>query len=46
MDGTFVGFDIDSARWIADKMGFEVEFQAVAWDGIIPALQAKKIDMV
>jgi len=45
-DGSFVGFDIDSARWIADKMGFEVEFQAVAWDGIIPALQAKKIDMV
>ncbi len=46
MDGTFVGFDIDSARWIADKMGFEVEFQAVAWDGIIPALLAKKIDMI
>lgn len=45
-NGSFVGFDIDSARWIANKMGFEVEFQAVAWDGIIPALQAKKIDMV
>ena len=45
-DGSFVGFDIDSARWIADKLGFDVEFQAVAWDGIIPALQAKKIDMV
>ncbi|NLX48907.1 MAG: basic amino acid ABC transporter substrate-binding protein [Methanospirillum sp.] len=45
-DGTFVGFDIDSARWIADRMGFEVEFQAVAWDGIIPALLAKKIDMI
>ena len=45
-DGSFVGFDIDSARWIADKLGFKVQFQAVAWDGIIPALQAKKIDMV
>lgn len=45
-DGSFVGFDIDSARWIADKLGFKVEFQAVAWDGIIPALQAGKIDMV
>jgi polar amino acid transport system substrate-binding protein len=45
-DGSFVGFDIDSARWIANKSGFDVEFQAVAWDGIIPALLAKKIDMV
>lgn len=45
-DGSFAGFDVDSARWIANKSGFEVEFQAVAWDGIIPALLAKKIDMV
>ena len=45
-DGSFSGFDVDSARWIADKTGFKVEFQAVAWDGIIPALQANKIDMI
>lgn len=45
-DGAFVGFDIDSARWIADRMGFDVEFQAVAWDGIIPALQAGRVDMI
>jgi polar amino acid transport system substrate-binding protein len=45
-DGSFTGFDIESARWIANKLGFKVEFQAVAWDGMIPALQAKKIDMV
>ena len=45
-DGSFSGFDVESAKWIADKLGFDVEFQAVAWDGIIPALQAKKIDMV
>lgn len=45
-DGSFVGFDIDSARWIANKSGFKVQFEAVAWDGIIPALLAKKIDMV
>jgi polar amino acid transport system substrate-binding protein len=45
-DGSFTGFDIDSARWIANKSGFQVEFQPVAWDGIIPALLAKKIDMV
>ena len=27
-DGSFAGFDVDSARWIANKSGFEVEFQA------------------
>jgi polar amino acid transport system substrate-binding protein len=45
-NGDCVGFDVDSAQWIADTMGFEVEFQPTAWDGIIPALQAGKIDMV
>ncbi|MEN6341089.1 MAG: ABC transporter substrate-binding protein [Methanospirillum sp.] len=45
-DGSFTGFDVESARWIANKTGFKVEFLPVAWDGIIPALQAKKIDMV
>jgi polar amino acid transport system substrate-binding protein len=45
-DGSFTGFDVESARWIANKSGFQAEFQAVAWDGIIPALLAKKIDMV
>lgn len=45
-DGNATGFDVDSMRWIANEEGFNVEFQAVAWDGIIPALLAKKIDMV
>ncbi len=45
-DGSFNGFDIESSKWIANKLGFKVEHQAVAWDGMIPALQAKKIDMV
>ncbi|MGD0534250.1 MAG: ABC transporter substrate-binding protein [Methanoregula sp.] len=45
-DGTFHGIDVDSARWIAKDKGFNVEFQAIEWDGIIPALQAGKIDMV
>jgi len=45
-DGTFHGIDVDSARWIAKDKGFNVEFQAIEWDGIIPALLAGKIDMV
>lgn len=45
-NGNATGFDVDSMRWIAQEEGFNVEFQAVAWDGIIPALLANKIDMV
>ena len=40
------GFDVDSMTWIAKKMGFVVEHKPMDWDGIIPALLAKKIDMV
>ncbi|MBT8507547.1 ABC transporter substrate-binding protein [Methanomicrobiaceae archaeon CYW5] len=42
----YTGFDVDSIKWIADNQGFEVKFEVVAWDGIIPALQAGQIDMV
>lgn len=45
-DGKPTGFDVESIRWIAQEMGFEVEIKPIAWDGIIPALLAKKIDMV
>lgn len=45
-DGSFSGFDVESARWIANKSGLKFEFQAIMWDSMIPSLQAKKIDMV
>jgi polar amino acid transport system substrate-binding protein len=45
-DGKPTGFDVESIQWIAGEMGFEVEITPTAWDGIIPALLAKKIDMV
>ncbi len=41
-----VGFDIDVAKAIAKELGVTVEFQNYAFSGLIPALQAKKIDMV
>ncbi|MDD6087875.1 MAG: ABC transporter substrate-binding protein [Desulfovibrionaceae bacterium] len=44
--GNPAGFDVDSMNWIAAKMGFSVRHQPMDWDGIIPALLAKKIDMV
>lgn len=45
-DGKAIGFDVESMKWIAKDQGFEVEFIPIAWDGIIPALQAGKIDLV
>lgn len=40
------GFDVQALNWIAEKMGFEIKHQPMDWDGIIPALLAKKIDMI
>lgn len=45
-DGNAVGFDVDSMKWIAEQQGFDVTFHPTAWDGIIPALQAGKIDII
>ncbi len=44
--GKPAGFDVESMDWIAKKMGFQVEHKPIAWDGIIPALLAKQIDMI
>lgn len=44
--GVPAGFDVDAMNWIARKMGFAVTHMPMDWDGIIPALLAKKIDMV
>jgi polar amino acid transport system substrate-binding protein len=45
-NGDLIGFEIDVARKLAEDMGVEVEFQPTAFDGIIPALVAKKFDLV
>jgi polar amino acid transport system substrate-binding protein len=44
--GSATGFDVDSMKWIAQKKGMDVKFQSIAWDGIIPALQAGKVDLI
>ena len=44
--GNAQGFDVESIKWIAKMQGFNVKIQPMAWDGIIPALMNKKIDMV
>lgn len=44
--GNPAGFDVESVNWIAEKMGFAVRHQPMDWDGIIPALNAEKIDFI
>jgi polar amino acid transport system substrate-binding protein len=44
--GKTVGFDVEAIEWIGKKMGFKVKHQPVEWSAIIPALEAKKIDMI
>ena len=45
-NGQLVGYDIDVAKAIAKELGVTVEFQNYAFSGLIPALQAKKVDIV
>ena len=41
----YVGFDVDIIRAIAAEEGFEVEIDTRAFDGLIPALQSKDLDI-
>lgn len=45
-NGTFIGFEIDVARRLAEDMGVKVEFVPTAWSGIIPALLTGKFDVI
>ncbi len=45
-EGNLIGFEIDVAKRVAEDMGVEVEFVPTQWSGIIPALLAKKFDII
>lgn len=45
-NGEIVGFDADLIEEIAKLMGKEVVWKNIAFDGLLPALQTKKIDVI
>lgn len=40
------GFDVDIAKYITSKLGYDLEIQNVDFNGLIPALQSKRADFV
>ncbi len=45
-DGTLTGFDVDYAKAICNEIKMKCVFVEQAWGGIIPALAAKKFDVI
>jgi putative lysine transport system substrate-binding protein len=40
------GYDVQVAKYIAEKLGMELEIVKTEWDGLPPALMSGKIDMI
>jgi len=40
------GYDVALAQKIADGLGQELEVKPISWEGLIPALQNKEIDLI
>lgn len=41
-----IGFDVDLANLIGEKLGYEIKIQNIDFNGLIPAVQAGKLDFV
>jgi|GEM_PF-1672727 ABC-type amino acid transport/signal transduction systems, periplasmic component/domain len=45
-DGEIIGFDADGIRALADVWGLEPVFENMAFDGLVPGLQASRCDIL
>lgn len=45
-EGDIVGFDIDLAKEVAERMDVDVEFKPVEWDGVLFSLKNGTIDVI
>ena len=45
-DGKWTGFEVDLANKVCAEMKAQCKIVEVAWDGLIPALKSKKIDVI
>lgn len=46
-DGLYAnGYDVQIAKYIANKLGMSLEIYAIEWDGLIPALDAGTVDAI
>lgn len=45
-EGKMVGFDIDLINAIGKELGREIVMKDMSFDGLLPALQSKKVDLV
>ncbi len=45
-DGSIIGFDIDLVKLMAKEMGVKLKIVNTDWDGIIPALNTGKFDII
>jgi His/Glu/Gln/Arg/opine family amino acid ABC transporter permease subunit len=44
--GDLVGYDVDVAKAVGDKLGVKVEFVETPWDSMFAALEANRFDIV
>ncbi|WP_448002894.1 amino acid ABC transporter substrate-binding protein [Agromyces bauzanensis] len=44
--GDLVGYDVEVAQAVAEKLGLEVEFQETQWDAIFAGLDAGRFDVI
>jgi cystine transport system substrate-binding protein len=44
--GDLVGFEVDLAKALADRLGVKPDFQPGKWDGLLAALDVKRTDVV